>query len=99
MSRELVLYGWVILANVLAVFVTAFDKWAAKSRRFRVPENTLLLLAAVGGSGAMLLTMWLIRHKTRRAKFMLGLPAIILLQGAALVLLYMYIKNGLNPAV
>lgn len=77
------LVGWVIVANVLAVCVTAFDKWAAKNRRFRVPENTLLLLAAVGGSGAMLLTMWLVRHKTRRAKFMLGLPAMLLLQGAA----------------
>ena len=83
MSREAVIYAWVILANVLALFVTIYDKRAAKKRRFRVPESTLLLLAAVGGSGAMLLTMWLIRHKTRRATFMLGIPAILLLQGAA----------------
>ena len=83
MSRELVIYAWVILANVLALFITIYDKRAAKKRRFRVPESTLLLLAVVGGSGAMLLTMWLIRHKTRRAKFMLGIPAILLLQGAA----------------
>ena len=33
-----------------------------------------------GGSAAMLITMILIRHKTQKAKFMIGIPCILFLQ-------------------
>ena len=56
---------------------------------------TLLLLSAAGGSLAMLLTMLVIRHKTRHIKFMLGIPIIMLFQG--IVLWYIFIFRGLLP--
>jgi len=59
------------------------DKSAAKKRRWRVRESTLLIVAALGGSAVMWLTMLVIRHKTKHAKFMAGLPVIIALQIAA----------------
>ena len=46
----------------------------------RVPEKTLLAIAALGGSIAMILTMRSIRHKTKHAKFMVGIPLIIMAQ-------------------
>lgn len=49
-------------------------------------ESTLLLIGVLGGSPAMLLTMRKIRHKTRHAKFMVGLPVILVLQAALLAL-------------
>ena len=55
---------------------------------WRVRESTLLIVSALGGSIAMLLTMLLIRHKTRKPKFMLGIPLIIILQIAAAVLVW-----------
>lgn len=66
--------------SLTAVVVTVQDKKRAKQNRWRIPEKTLLLIAALGGSVAMLLTMRAIRHKIRHRKFMLGIPAIILLQ-------------------
>jgi uncharacterized membrane protein YsdA (DUF1294 family) len=51
-----------------------------------VRENTLLLVAVLGGSVAMLLTMHIIRHKTKHAKFMAGIPVIIAVQIAVVVL-------------
>lgn len=51
--------------------------------KLRIPEATLLLISALGGSVAMLLTMLSIRHKTKKAKFMVGIPLIIVLQVAA----------------
>ncbi len=75
--------------SVVTVIVTVYDKIAAKKRpRRRVPENTLLLLAILGGGPAEYLTMLVIRHKTKHKKFMVGLPVIILLEAAAVVLLY-----------
>ncbi len=73
---------WYLAAvSLLAVVLTIYDKWAAKHRpRNRIPEKTLLALAGIGGSATMFLTMLLIRHKTRHAKFMVGLPLMMIAQ-------------------
>ncbi len=68
---------WLALISLISVIVTVADKSAARRGRRRVPERTLLLLAALGGAVAMYITMHLIRHKTRKAKFMVGIPAIL----------------------
>lgn len=77
---------YLIIISIFAVIITVFDKVRAVRHGRRVSEFTLLLTAFMGGSAAMLLTMLLIRHKTRKAKFMLGIPLIILLQVVAAVL-------------
>lgn len=74
--------------SLLAVILTVADKRRAVRHRFRVPEFTLLLVSVLGGSVAMLVTMLLIRHKTRHPKFMVGIPVIILLQAAAVFLIW-----------
>lgn len=77
----LFLLAYVLIVSLVAVCVTVYDKWAAKKRpKERTRESTLLLLSALGGSVAMLLTMLAIRHKTKHIKFMLGIPLIIVLQ-------------------
>ncbi len=62
------------------------NKKSAKPQ-MRVPEKTLLIIAALGGSIAMLITMRTIRHKTQHMKFMIGIPAIIVAQCALVVAL------------
>ena len=71
---------WLLIINVVAVYLTVSDKAKERKKKWRVPENTLLLVAALGGSPAMLLTMLKIHHKTRHPKFMVGIPLILLLQ-------------------
>lgn len=84
----LLLLAYVLIISVVAVCVTVYDKWAAKKRpKERTRESTLLLLSALGGSIAMLLTMLAIRHKTKHIKFMLGIPLIIILQIALIAAL------------
>lgn len=78
-----VLPGWLILISLISVIVTVADKVKAKSGSQRVPEATLMLLSVLGGSLAMLITMLIIRHKTKHPKFMVGIPVIILLQVVA----------------
>ncbi|MCL2370964.1 MAG: DUF1294 domain-containing protein [Firmicutes bacterium] len=82
---------WLVLISLVAVFFTRKDKSAAGKGNWRVKESTLLIISALGGSVAMLLTMHAIRHKTKHKKFMWGIPAIIFLQivvAVALVLLW-----------
>lgn len=79
--------GWIywIVISFISIVTAVYDKWASRHRpRQRTPERILFLLCAAGGSLAMYMTMKLIRHKTRHRRFMLGIPAIFLLQLAVL---------------
>ena len=66
------------LISLIAIAFTVADKIKAKRGKWRVPESSLLIIAAFGGSLIMYITMRLIRHKTRHPKFMRGLPIMIL---------------------
>ena len=71
---------YLAVVNLAACAAAIVDKRRARRDEWRIPESTLLLLAALGGSVSMLITMKLIRHKTRKAKFMVGIPVILALQ-------------------
>lgn len=78
--------AYLLIISIVSVCVTVYDKWAAKKRpKERTRESTLLLLSALGGSVAMLMTMYSIRHKTKHMKFMIGIPLIIVAQAAVIV--------------
>jgi uncharacterized membrane protein YsdA (DUF1294 family) len=81
-NRFLLIY--LIAVSLLAVLLTVYDKNAARKHAWRVRERTLLTVSALGGSAAMFLALLAVRHKTRRAKFMVGIPLIILAQIAIL---------------
>ena len=76
---------YLLAVNVLTFVVFGVDKWKARRGRWRVPEATLLGLAAVGGSVGAWLAMRLFRHKTQKKKFRYGVPALFVLQVAAAV--------------
>ena len=79
--------AYFLLISLIAVAATLLDKYRAKHHKWRIPEATLLLLSALGGSAAMLITMRLIHHKTRKKKFMIGIPLLLCLQ----ILLYAFL--------
>lgn len=78
-SMIYVLY-YLALINVIAFLVYGIDKLKSKKQWWRIPEATLLLLAAVGGSVGALLGMKVWHHKTLHKKFKYGVPAILCLQ-------------------
>ncbi|NMB78888.1 MAG: DUF1294 domain-containing protein [Methanomicrobiales archaeon] len=84
MADTLVLIICILYAvlNILACGAFAFDKLRAKSGAWRIPESTLLSLAALGPFGAVV-AMNLFRHKTRHGKFLL-VYLFCLLHGAAI---------------
>lgn len=76
---------YVILMSAASFILMGLDKSRSKrSGARRVPERTFFLLAILGGSPGAIAGMLLFHHKTRHWYFMFGLPAILLVQAAAL---------------
>lgn len=65
----------------------ASDKIRAMERRFRIPEAVLFTIAIIGGSIGSIIGMLLFHHKIRKASFRFGLPIILLVQIALIILL------------
>lgn len=85
-------YAYLVLISFVSIFVCCYDKFAAKvAKHHRTREAFLLLLSALGGSVAMFLTMLIIRHKTKHAKFMLGIPIIMILQALAAFAIFRFV--------
>lgn len=90
-ALDLLALIWLSCISAVSVVVCIYDKIISKRGKvsLRVPEHTLLILSALGGSVAMLVMMLITRHKTKHVKFMLGIPIIIAVQ-AALILCAMH---------
>ncbi len=82
---------YLCIISLVAIFVTISDKRRAQRKKYRISEKTLLILASLGGSLAMYITMLAIRHKTKHVKFMAGIPLIMVLQ--AVVILWLNSKS------
>ncbi|MEM7694406.1 MAG: DUF1294 domain-containing protein [Pseudomonadota bacterium] len=89
------LLAWLIVVNLLGGAIFVADKRAAVADRRRVPERTLLALAAAGASPAMLVLSSKIRHKTRKQPFRGLLFAIVAVQVVAIVVLARALVTGL----
>ena len=68
---------------IVAAIMTLADKFFAKKGMWRIPEATLMLVGFLGGALSMYITMRTIRHKTKHIQFMVGIPAIAVIQIAA----------------
>ncbi|MBP3462205.1 MAG: DUF1294 domain-containing protein [Tyzzerella sp.] len=84
---ELILI-YVVVVNATAFLMYGIDKWNAKRERRRIPEKTLLGIAAIGGSIGAYAGMQLFHHKTRKPKFYIGIPLIFAIQLGILVYIY-----------
>lgn len=85
MTKLILIY--LLIVNAAAFLLMLVDKQKAKRKLWRIPEATLLLSAAIGGSIGSLAGMYTFRHKTKHLKFTLGVPAILIAQIAAAILL------------
>lgn len=73
---------YLLLINALSFLLMLADKHKARKKKWRIPEATLLGVAALGGSLGALTGMYLVRHKTRKPKFTVSVPFFLLLHGA-----------------
>ena len=79
---------YLILINLIGFFVMWSDKKKKKKGKWRIPENTLFLITLLGGGIGTIAGMYTFRHKTKKLKFTIGLPAILILE----IILFIYLK-------
>lgn len=75
------------LMNLIAFYMYWLDKRNARKRRWRIPENTLLGVAFIGGSLGALLGMYIFRHKTKHWKFKILVPLFLIMHIVIFVML------------
>lgn len=71
---------YLLIINAVGFVLMLVDKIKAKKNLWRIPEATLIGVAAVGGSIGSLIGMYTFRHKTKHPKFTLGIPLILAVQ-------------------
>lgn len=81
------LLAYLLIINAAGFASMLVDKFKAKKNLWRIPEATLMTIAALGGSLGSLLGMYAVRHKTKHPKFTIGIPLILALQLIAAVIL------------
>jgi len=73
------MYIYIILINILTFITFGIDKKKAILREQRISENTLLVICLIGGVFGGIVGMLFFHHKTKKIKFLLSMPVILLI--------------------
>mgnify|MGYP005758652503 CR=1 FL=1 len=76
--RNIIIY--LIVINLIGFYMMWSDKRRAKWGKWRIPEQTLFIVTALGGGIGTIAGMYTFRHKTKKLKFTIGLPTILILE-------------------
>ncbi|NLY46441.1 MAG: DUF1294 domain-containing protein [Tissierella sp.] len=78
-----------VAINVINFFLFTIDKQKAKRKQWRIPESLLFLTSLVGGSLGGILSMNIMKHKTRKTSFKVGMPILMIVN----FLCYLYLSK------
>lgn len=81
---------YLVTINLIAFLAMGIDKWKAKREAWRIPEQTLLSLVLLGGGIGGIAGMYVFRHKTKKPKFFIGFPVILITE--IVLVIYLLIK-------
>lgn len=81
---------YLLMINLTAFIMYFSDKTRAIKHRWRIPEATLLFIAALGGSLGAFAAMKVFRHKTKHPKFYITVPLLVIFHIAAII--YVFLK-------
>lgn len=82
---------YLIVINLFGLFIMYYDKRKAQKGQWRIKEGTIMLITLFGGGFGTIAGMYLFRHKTKKLKFTIGLPTILITE--IVLIVYFYIKE------
>ena len=68
-----------ILLNVFGFILMYLDKQFAIKKMRRIPEKVLFLISLAGSATGVLFGMLIFNHKTRKPKFLIFMPILVIL--------------------
>ena len=83
---------YIVVINVITFLAMGIDKWKAKRGSWRIQEATLFTLVLFGGGVGGILGMSVFHHKTKKAKFQIFFPLILILE----VAFFIYFFSKIN---
>jgi len=69
---------YLITINIITFIIYGIDKYKSIKHKYRISENTLIILALIGGALGAFLGMISFHHKTKKKKFII-IPIIMLI--------------------
>lgn len=79
---------YLIIINIITFTAMWLDKRKAKKNKRRIPEKTLFILVMIGGGIGGIAGMYTFRHKTKKTRFVIGFPLILIIE----IITYILIK-------
>ncbi|MBO5348551.1 MAG: DUF1294 domain-containing protein [Clostridia bacterium] len=83
--KSFILY--LIAINIITFLTMGIDKWKAKRGSWRIKESTLFTMVLLGGGIGGILGMTVFRHKTKKLKFKIGFPLILIFEVVAIIVI------------
>ncbi len=69
---------YLLIVNLVGFFIMWWDKRQAKLGNWRTPEKTLFTITFLGGGFGTIAGMYKFRHKTKKLRFSIGFPTILI---------------------
>lgn len=70
---------YLLTINLITFIIYGIDKYKSIKHKYRISENTLIILAILGGPLGSFFGMILFHHKTKKKKFIITIPIILLI--------------------
>ena len=82
---------YLLVINIIGFFAMGIDKFKAKKGYWRIPEGTLMTICLIGGGIGTIAGIYTFRHKTKKLKFTIGMPTILIAE-IALAGYFLFVK-------
>ena len=74
--QNIVIY--ITIINIIGFFIMWLDKRKAKKSAWRISEQALFYITLLGGGIGTIAGMYIFRHKTKKLRFTIGFPVILI---------------------
>lgn len=81
---------YLLFINIIGFLAMGIDKFKAQKGWWRIPEATLMTLCLLGGGVGTIAGLYTFRHKTKKMKFTIGMPTILIVE--IITIIYIVVK-------
>lgn len=70
---------YLLIINIITFIIYGIDKYKSIKHKYRISENTLIILPILGGPIGAFFGMIVFHHKTQKRVFTISIPVILLI--------------------